>query len=229
MLSNNNLINKSESKFESNDSVISLWWCGSLGLHPDIVDLLEKQWLNVYHLDRKWDNSLWLNNFAIQDYLNEIKTSIQFLVEQWKRVHLYANSFWWYLALKIIWEVNHSISSAVLIAPLINPIKSIDKLTTSKDDYYTRIMLSDWTYLIYDFPILNSNIEFLKSNGVELVLSSWIMIIWNKDEIIDYTEMDRIEWIDLSKHVISWAKHGTISSHSGTHNLIKDFYTRILK
>lgn len=222
MLSKNNLINLSENT-NSNDSVIVLWWCGSLQVHPDIVSFLEKQWLEVYHHNRSADKLLWEHSSAILNYLQEIRNSINILLEKWKRVHIYANSFGWYLAMQITWEANNNISSAVVIAPIIDPIKSINIIKSSKqDNENTWIKLPDGR----DFPILNTNMEFLANNKVELFLPLGLIIIWNKDEIIDYKDIQSVSGSKLNKYVLEWVNHWNISSHIYTKSLMEDFYSQ---
>ncbi|MDD2871034.1 MAG: hypothetical protein PHS49_03510 [Candidatus Gracilibacteria bacterium] len=222
MLSKNNLINLSENT-NSNDSVIVLGGCGSLQVHPDIVSFLEKQGLEVYHHNRSADKLLGEHSSAILNYLQEIRNSINILLEKGKRVHIYANSFGGYLAMQITGEANNNISSAVVIAPIIDPIKSINIIKSSKqDNENTWIKLPDGR----DFPILNTNMEFLANNKVELFLPLGLIIIGNKDEIIDYKDIQSVSGSKLNKYVLEGVNHGNISSHIYTKSLMEDFYSQ---
>jgi hypothetical protein len=75
---------------------------------------------------------------------------------------------------------------------------------------------------------LNSNIWFLKNNNVEFVETSWLIIIWNKDEIIETSELDLIKWDVLSKNIIQWVWHAMISSHVETRKIMQEFYSKII-
>lgn len=200
-----------------------LWWCWTEWKpHQNIISFLKKQNLEVYHLGRDWDKLLWNREWAIEKYLKDIRNTILSLISEWKKVHLWWNSFGWYLALKIWEEILNNVSSIVAIAPVIDPKNSLSKCTTWNTEEKIIINLPDWRKL----PILNSNIENLTPS--RLILPDWLIILWDKDEIIPVSDLELISWEKLEKHVLLWVKHWDSTSNSESIWLTRQFYSRVI-
>lgn len=219
-----NLENISTKKSTNNNIVVIFWWCWATECHSKISYFLENQWLSVSYLNRNWDKALWEEIWTIEKYFQEIRSIIDFLINEWKIVHLFCNSFGWYLGLKISEEIKSSISSIVTVAPIIDPIKAIELLKINEDDSRLLIKLSDWR----SFPILKSNIEYLKNNKLNIILPEWLILLWSNDWITKIEELEIIQWNKLKKVLLEGESHWWISSNNESLELIAEFYKKIL-
>lgn len=210
------------SENSQDNAVIMLWWCWTEWKpHQNIISFLENQNLEVYHLCRDWDKLLWKER-AIEKYLEDIRNAILSLISEWKKVHLWWNSFGWYLALKIWEEISNNVSSIVTIAPVLNPKEALNRCKSWQESDRIIINLPNWKKL----HILNSNIENL--SPPKLILPNCLIAIWSKDWLTDTYELDKINWENLIKYIIEWAQHWNTTSNQKTIEINRKFYSNII-
>jgi len=214
-------LNKLSEKSQDN-SVIILWWCWTIWKpHNNITSFLENQELEVYHLDRDWDNLLW-KEWAIEKYLEDIRNAILNLISERKKVHLWTNSFGSLLGLKSCEEIWNKVSSIVAIAPILNPKEALNRCKHWEENDRIIINLPNLTQLY----VLNSNIE--KLNPPDIILQDWLIILWSEDWLTDISELENIKWEKLEKHVLPWAKHWNTTSNKETIEITRMFYSKII-
>lgn len=211
--------------------IVLKWLWSSWEPDEKLKQTLISFWNEIHHFCRNGDSYLEKSPDTINEYLEKLKDYVLYLINQWKSVELFWVSFWWYLALRLAWEMKEKVNSVVAVATLLDPLKIISARATQnpENDEILDILTSTWVTV----PVHKWILESLKWQEVKEISQSWLIVLWNWfDGLGDWFEtidnLDLISWKFLKKVVINWALHRNTLEHIETLKEVKNFYRRII-